>query len=116
MLACWIHPLSVHLKMAWDIFLQRILLRGKILSSCFVGMRGIKTVRCGARPFLLIMVRPGSGIGIMYQRGLSNAGLPRNWLFDATPLSPLAPAATVTELVLVRPKRYECRCAQRTYL
>ena len=68
-------------------------------------MRGIKTVRCGARPFLLIMVRLGSGIGIMYQRGLSNAGLPRNWLFDAAPLLPLAPATTVTELVLVRPRR-----------
>ena len=51
------------------------------------------------------MVRPGSGIGIMYQRELSNAGLPRNWKFDAAPLLPLAPAATVTELVLVRPRR-----------
>ncbi len=48
------------------------------------------------------MVRPGSGIGIMYRRGLSNAGFPRNWLFDALAL---APAATVTELVLVRPRR-----------
>ena len=41
----------------------------------------------------------------MYRRGLSNAGFPRNWLFDAAPLLALAPAATVTELVLVRPRR-----------
>jgi hypothetical protein len=68
-------------------FFAKDTFKGKILSSCFVGMRGIKTARCGARPFLLIMVRPGSGIGIMYRRGLSNAGLPRNWLVDATPLS-----------------------------
>ena len=109
-------PVVGSFEMGSDIFLQRILLRAKILSSCSVGMRGIKAARCGARPFLLIMVRPGSGIGIMCHRGLSNAGFPRNWLFDATPLSPLAPAATATELVLVRPKRYECRCAQRTHL
>jgi len=55
--------------------------REKILSLCFVGMRGIKTARYGAKPFLLTMVRPGSGIGIMYQRELSNTGtFPEPWL------------------------------------
>ena len=67
-------------------FFAKDTFKGGNIIVMFRWMRGIKTARCGARPFLLTMVRPGSGIGIMSQRELSNAELPPNGLFDAMSL------------------------------
>ena len=66
-------PVVGSFKNGFGHFFGKDTFKGKKLSLCFVGMRGIKTARCGAKPFLLTMVRPGSAIGTMYQRELNSA-------------------------------------------